>query len=143
MFLESFRLRVHDPDLPRAVSDPKLRVVVGAGQHAVRTGEVVSLSRIKARESRVGELRDSSRVLRRIDHVDRFVVAICQEELVELWIEPADVKRKERGRARHLHDGRDLEHFVFLEVVARSFGLAQGRHCDSQHGNGADPHSGH
>ena len=34
--------------------------------------------------------------VRRIDDVDRLVVAISQEVLVELWIEPADVKRKER-----------------------------------------------
>ena len=48
--------RIHDPDLPRAVSNPKLRAVVG-GQHAVGTGGVVVAS--EARESRVGELLSS------------------------------------------------------------------------------------
>ena len=45
------------PDLPRAVSDPKLRAVVG-GQHAVGTGGVVVAS--EARESRVEELCDAA-----------------------------------------------------------------------------------
>ena len=78
------------------------------------SGPEVSLSPVKPANPGLGNCVTPPPRFVRINHVDRFVVAICQEELLELWIEPADVKRKERGRARHLHDCRDFEHFVFL-----------------------------
>ena len=77
------------PDLPRAVSDPNFRMVVG-GQQTVRTREVVAAS-VYAGVPRVDE--DCDAVVRGINDVNRFMAAISQEVPVEHWIDPTDVKR--------------------------------------------------
>ena len=59
------------------------------------SGPEVSLSPVKPCELRVEELCDVW-IVPRINDVDRLVVAVSQEVLVEHRIEPADVKRKER-----------------------------------------------
>ena len=79
-------------ELARAVADPNLRVVVN-GRQAVGTGGIVVAC--EARKSRIDELCDV--VGRPINYVNRLVVAVRQEVLVEHWIVPADVERKECG----------------------------------------------